>query len=334
MATHDAQAGTGGIDASIMFETERPENLGSAFNNTFAFFFSFHSSRASMADLIALGVYASLRNCNGPRVPIRVGRIDAKEAGPPGVPEPQQDIDTIVSKFASMGFSKQDMIQMVACGHSTWYILLFWFLSSNDSTGLGGVHGNDFPQMVGNDSVEAFAHFDTTSTNYDSAVVTEYLKDTTQNPLVKGPSETNSDLRVFSVDGNKTMEAIADNAAFQTTCASILERMINTVPSTVTLSEPLSPLPVKPISPKTTLNSDGTITFEGFLRVGTTERTDRELAVAMQYANADGTSSSGNVIEAIPIRAQGGGGFGIGGDFSYNVGDFLYRRNFLWCSPS
>ncbi|KAK7686438.1 hypothetical protein QCA50_010662 [Cerrena zonata] len=305
MATHDAQAGTGGLDASIMFETERPENLGSAFNNTFGFFFSFHSYRASMADLIALGVYASLRSCNGPRVPIRVGRIDATEAGPPGVPEPTHDLDTIVSKFASMGFSKQDMIQMVACGHS-----------------LGGVHGNDFPQMVGSDSVEAFAHFDTTFANYDSAVVTEYLQDTTQNPLVKGPNETNSDLRVFSVDGNKTMEAMADNAVFQTTCASILERMINTVPSNVALSEPLSPLPVKPITPKTTLNSDGTITFEGFIRVGTTERNDTELAVTMQYANADGTTSSSNVIEAIPIRAQGGSGSGIAGDFNYNAYQF------------
>lgn len=176
--------------------------------------------------------------------------------------------------------------------------------------------------MVGSDSETAFAHFDTTFADFDSTVVTEYLQDTTQNPLVKGPSETSSDLRVFSIDGNKTMEAMADNAVFQTTCANIFERMINTVPSTVTLSEPLSPLPVKPISPKTTLNSDGTITFEGSLRVGTKGRTDRELTVSMQYANSDGTSAFENVIEGIPIRAQGGGGSGVGGDFSYNVGNF------------
>lgn len=125
MATHDAKAGTGGLDASIMFETERPENLGSAFNNTFAFFLNFYSIRASMADLIALGLYTSLRNCGGPAIPIRVARIDATEAGPDGVPEPQDDINSIVDQFTLMGFNQQDMIQMIACGHSTCYALYF-----------------------------------------------------------------------------------------------------------------------------------------------------------------------------------------------------------------
>ena len=118
MATHDAKAGTGGLDAPIIFETERPENLGSAFNNTFAFFLNFYSIRASMADLIALGLYTSLRACDGPAVPIRVGRVDATEAGPEGVPEPQDSIESIVSQFELMGFNKAEMIQMVACGHS------------------------------------------------------------------------------------------------------------------------------------------------------------------------------------------------------------------------
>lgn len=123
MATHNAEAGTGGLDGSIMFETERPENIGSAFNNTLGFFIGFHTTRSSIADLIALGVYSAVRNCNGPFIPIRVGRIDATEAGPEGVPEPQDNITSIVNQFTSMGFNQQDMIQMIACGHSMCCLL-------------------------------------------------------------------------------------------------------------------------------------------------------------------------------------------------------------------
>ena len=209
---------------------------------------------------------------------------------------------------------------------SAYFLSLHSFLrilNKNFIIALGGVHGNDFPDMVGSNSSAAFAHFDTSFANYDSNVVTEYLQDTTDNPLVKGPSETNSDLRVFSVDGNKTMEAMADNAVFQSTCANIFERMLNTVPKSVSLSEPITPLPVKPINPQTTLNSDGTLTFAGFLRVGTKGRTDTELTVTMQYANSDGTTSPDNVINAQPIRAQGGSGSGVGGDFRYNVSGLL-----------
>lgn len=318
MATHNAQAGTGGLDGSIMFETERPENIGAAFNNSLSFFNNFHTTRSSISDLIALGTYSAVRNCNGPRIPIRVGRVDATEAGPEGVPEPQDDLTSIVTQFASMGFSQQDMIQMIACGHSAFNSVVHKSLT-DCLLALGGVHGNDFPDMVGNSSAVAFEHFDTTFDNFDSTVVTEYLKDTTENLLVRGPSETNSDLRVFSSDGNKTMEAMADNTTFLTTCASIFERMINTVPKTVTLTEPLSPLAVKPVSPTLLLNNDGTITFAGWIRVGLTGRTDRNLTVAMPYATADGATGSDNVITTTQETASGGGGSGLGGDFTYSV---------------
>ena len=120
MATHNAEAGTGGLDGTIMFETERAENIGSAFNNSLSFCSNFHTTRSSIADLIALGAYSAVRNCNGPRIPIRVGRVDATEAGPEGVPEPQDDINSIVAQFTSMGFNNQDMIQMIYCGHSMY----------------------------------------------------------------------------------------------------------------------------------------------------------------------------------------------------------------------
>lgn len=114
MATHDAKAGTGGLDASIFFELERGENIGSAFNNTFAFFYGYHSVRASASDLIALGVVKASNACGGPKVQFRGGRVDASNAGPAGVPEPSTDLDTTTATFKKAGFSKQDMIAMVA----------------------------------------------------------------------------------------------------------------------------------------------------------------------------------------------------------------------------
>ncbi|KAK8120454.1 hypothetical protein PG999_004574 [Apiospora kogelbergensis] len=77
MATHDAAAATGGLDASIMYETDRPENPGDAFNITFGFFLAHFNGGTSLADMIALGLVTATANCGGPKVPLRVGRIDA-----------------------------------------------------------------------------------------------------------------------------------------------------------------------------------------------------------------------------------------------------------------
>ena len=47
MATADVEAGIGGIDASITFETDRAENVGGAFNASFNFFVGFQNNRVS-----------------------------------------------------------------------------------------------------------------------------------------------------------------------------------------------------------------------------------------------------------------------------------------------
>jgi hypothetical protein len=46
-ATADVSAGTGGIDASIGFETLRPENSGSAMNDSLGFFAPFYNAHRS-----------------------------------------------------------------------------------------------------------------------------------------------------------------------------------------------------------------------------------------------------------------------------------------------
>jgi Peroxidase len=133
MATANVEAGTGGIDASIGFETDRPENVGSAFNGSLSFFLVFQSVRSSMSDLIAMGALTAVESCSkgAVRLSYRGGRIDATGPGLAGVPKPEEDLNSHVSSFKKQGFNATEMIGLVACGHT-----------------LGGVHGKDFPEIV------------------------------------------------------------------------------------------------------------------------------------------------------------------------------------------
>jgi len=133
MATADISTGIGGLDASIAFEQDRPENIGRAFNEALEFFRASHSVRVSMSDLIALGAILSVQSCsNGAvRVPLRGGRVDATAAGAPGVPQPQENITSHSESFKRTGFNVTEMIGLVACGHT-----------------LGGVHRTDFPEIA------------------------------------------------------------------------------------------------------------------------------------------------------------------------------------------
>lgn len=105
MATFDKATGVGGLDASIQFETDRAENAGDAFNSTFGFTNNYYTIRTSAADLLALSTVLAVGHCGGPKIPFRVGRVDATEGGASGVPEPQQDLDTHKQMFAKAGFS-------------------------------------------------------------------------------------------------------------------------------------------------------------------------------------------------------------------------------------
>jgi hypothetical protein len=57
-----------------------------------------------------------IRASGGPEIPYRGGRVDALEPNAPGVPEPQQDLDAHIASFARQGFTKTEMIGLVACG--------------------------------------------------------------------------------------------------------------------------------------------------------------------------------------------------------------------------
>ncbi|KAJ7752376.1 hypothetical protein B0H16DRAFT_1459966 [Mycena metata] len=154
--------------------------------------------------------------------------LDATEAGPATVPEPQQDLASHVASFKAQGFNEAEMIGLVACGHS-----------------LGGVRQADFPLIVTGDAPTGIQNFAST-VGFDNTVVKEYLDGTTENVLVVGPNvTTRSDLRIFPNDGNVTMQSLASPDTFNQVCADLIGRMIDTVPSTVTLTDPVEPFDFK-----------------------------------------------------------------------------------------
>ncbi|KAI0720710.1 heme peroxidase [Cerioporus squamosus] len=235
MATHNVEDGTGGLDASIMFEQDRAENAGDGFFNSLRHLTLGITRYAGVADFIALGAKTAIEQCGGPRVPFRGGRVDATVPNSPGVPEPQQDLDSHIAAFARQGFTQTEMIFLIACGHS-----------------FGGVQHSAFPDTVplpdGVDDVSQT--FDSTPFNFDNAIAFEYVHGTTNNPLVVGHNDTtNSDKRIFGSDGNATMASFAASPElFKSTCGTLFARMLDTVPKDVQLTEVIEPLPVKPQS--------------------------------------------------------------------------------------
>ncbi|KAH8921433.1 heme peroxidase [Atractiella rhizophila] len=247
MATHDIRDGTGGLDYSIAFELARAENKGENQGSALEDFKTVASPYISMSDLIALGVVLTSSACGGEYIPYRMGRMDNYTAGRSGVPEPHQSLEMHTDMFAQQGFNATEMIQLVACGHSA-----------------GSVLSRDFPQIT---PVTVLADFDTSRTILDTGVVTQYLDGTTKNALVVNTNDTvRSDFRIFSSDGNATLTSMTDPSVFSQTCARLFERMINTVPSSVTLSDPI---PLQKFKVGTVLFEvgEGTIVLKTELRV-------------------------------------------------------------------
>jgi hypothetical protein len=213
----------------------------------------------TVADLIALSVVTSLGNCGGLQVPLRGGRIDATEAGAFGVPEPETSLEETLAEFAVSGFNAEDAIGLTACGHS-----------------LGRVHHGGFPQVVPESAVTpnntaGGIDFDTTRANFDINIVHEYLGSYGQRggPLVTSDNVTvRSDLRLYESDGNQTMQTLGQSTEyFFAKCNELFERMINTVPQEVTLSDVVTPVDVKPVNVTFDLKSSGQWVIEGLVRV-------------------------------------------------------------------
>ena len=280
MATGNVFTGLGGLDASLVFELGG-DNIGTAFATTLETFVPFLTSRSSMADIIALGIYTAVRSCGGPVVPIKTGRIDATAAGPPGVPLPQNSLFTFENQFARTGFNTTEMIAVTVCGHT-----------------VGGVHAVNFPQIVpAGTSPNDYHVFDSTSDVFDPKIATEYFGNATD-PLNVGPSKAvgmDSDARVFAADGNVTIKAMTDPKVFASMCSTVLQKMIEVVPSGTVLTDPIVPYDIKPNAIQLTLLDGGKkITFTGGIRVRTTTRSASQISsVQLVYKDRTGGSKCG-----------------------------------------
>lgn len=156
------------------------------------------SAYMSISDAIVLGVAMSVAVCGGSdSAPgVRVGRIDAHEAGPAGVPTLFSDLETTLAAFEKVGFTASETIAVTACGHS-----------------LGRVHYSNFPDLVPESYVtstdlDGGDSFDETPAAFDNAVVTEYLDGTGKfgGLLVTASNvSARSDYRLYISDSNATM---------------------------------------------------------------------------------------------------------------------------------
>lgn len=133
-----------------------------------------------------------------------------------------------------------------------------------------------FPTVVNNSSVSenntaGGVHFDTTVAVFDPLVVSEYLSGEGQQggPLVTSFNiSSRSDLRLYESDQNATMHKLAKQGqSFLGLCSTLLQRMIETVPSNVVLSDLVSPIEIKPINASLDFDISGKLIFSGYIRV-------------------------------------------------------------------
>jgi hypothetical protein len=296
MSTANTFFGTGGLDASLQYELENGENTGPGHRTTLGFMSPYISRRSSLSDLLAMGVYHSVRSCGGPAVPIRAGRKDATARGNTGVPQPQNSVFTFQQQFERMGFTNEEMIQVTACGHT-----------------IGGVHEAEFPDVVPVGSTEdGMSPLDSSEAVFDNRVVIEYLDGNTTNPLVIGPAvrvDKHADFKVFNSDGNTTMKGLTDVDKFKEVCKVVLQKMIDVVPPGVDLTEPIEPYMVKPVDLQLTLVAGGTaLSFTGYIRVKTTNLPAGAIGkVRITYKNRGGGSDCGSRPCHIDSTVQGVG---------------------------
>lgn len=234
-----------------------------------------------------MSVVVSVGNCQGPQIPARGGRIDATGPGGSGVPAPDTDLPTTLGFFARSGFNQVDAIKLTACGHT-----------------MGSVHSGGFPTVVNSSAITpndtaGGVHLDTTPFVFDDQVVQEYISGTGQmgGPLVTSFNESSrSDLRLYESDNNATMLELASQGSnFVYTCVTLLQRMIETVPKHVTLSEVIRPLGIKPVNASLDFDTHGTLKFSGVIRVSHPNPTGQLIAKYSQVLPSTGNNAPASI---------------------------------------
>lgn len=191
-----------------------------------------------------------------------------------GVPAPETSLEETLEFFWGAGFNRVDSICLTACGHtmgSVHHVSSIPVPSSEINIKQGG-----FPTVVGPEAMtpnNTFGgiHFDSTVDVFDPLVVTEYLNGTggQGGPLVNSFNvSSRSDLRLYESDNNATMIELAKQGkGFMNTCVGLMQRMLETVPRSVVLSDVVALMSVKPINATLDFDASGNLIFTGYIRV-------------------------------------------------------------------
>ncbi|XP_055820289.1 putative L-ascorbate peroxidase 6 isoform X1 [Solanum dulcamara] len=106
----------GGMNGSIVFELDRPENKG--LKKSLKILEKAKSQidlvqSVSWADIIALAGAEAVSLCGGPSIPIQLGRIDSLVPDPEGkLPEESLDATSLKQCFERKGFSTQELVAL------------------------------------------------------------------------------------------------------------------------------------------------------------------------------------------------------------------------------
>ncbi|KAL6719987.1 hypothetical protein ACLMJK_001908 [Lecanora helva] len=306
---------SGGLDASIGFETGRAENVGPAFDDSLSFFSFFYNAKVSMSDLISLGTVMASGACGGPQVTFRGGRKDATSAGPSGVPEPETDLQTTLNQFSNAGFVTDDTITLTACGHS-----------------IGGVHKAQFPQVDTTNTsgtltgTDGRLDFDETVNTFDYGTASDYMHSTGAKggPLVTtGNVTVRSDLRLYQADQNQTIDRLAgSNSYFSSQCASAFQRMIETVPggTRLTAVTPSSSTNLKPYGVYLSVDFQGNMVLSGnfrYVQVAGARAAPGSLTIAL--VNRAGTTTSTTTTATVSGQDMGTGILGPTHSYTFSL---------------
>ncbi|XWS70433.1 hypothetical protein CRYUN_Cryun03dG0047800 [Craigia yunnanensis] len=114
--TFEMDENSGGMNGSIIYELERPENTGlkkslkvleKAKKEVNAI------QSVSWADMIAVAGAEAVSVCGGPKIPVALGRLDSVEPDPEGkLPQESLDASGLKQCFERKGFSTQELVAL------------------------------------------------------------------------------------------------------------------------------------------------------------------------------------------------------------------------------
>lgn len=118
--TYETNENSGGMNGSILYELDRPENKG--LKKSLKIILEAKkmveetqpvSMSVSVSDVIAVAGAEAVSLCGGPKIPVRLGRLDSMVPDPEGkLPEETLDAFGLKQSFKRKGFSTQELVAL------------------------------------------------------------------------------------------------------------------------------------------------------------------------------------------------------------------------------